>query len=126
MSKKIFVSLYPLPEEEWFYGHEDKSVYSPNEKTVLNVSVTDKNDSPIHANMSLTAVDASALTGTAADPPHVRSYLLLESELNGVVENPGYYFNEEHANRHRKYHRQCHGSERAHQGDYSIGFNLAA
>ncbi len=77
-----------------------KPVYSSREKTVLKVSVTDDSNFPVYSEMSLAAVDAAALADTAADPSHILSYLLLESELRGVVENPGYYFNEKHADRH--------------------------
>lgn len=77
-----------------------KPVYSYREKTVLKVSVTDDSNFPVYSEMSLAAVDAVALADTAADPTHILSYLSLESELRGVVENPGYYFNEQHADRH--------------------------
>jgi len=81
--------------------NSNKPVYSSREKTVLEVSVTDENNLPVIAELSLAAVDVVALSDRAIDPSHILSYFLLESELRGVVENPGYYFNEQHADRHK-------------------------
>ena len=78
----------------------DKKVYSPREKTVLNIKVTDENGVPLHAEMSLAAVNASAVTGPDDHISHIRSYLYLESELKGTIEDPGYYFNDAHDDRH--------------------------
>ena len=80
----------------------DKQVYHRREKTVLKVRVTDENGGPVDAEMSLSAFDAVALAGAGPDPSNVCSYLWLESELRGNVENPGYYFNEAHADRYGK------------------------
>jgi hypothetical protein len=67
----------------------DKQEYLPREKTNLTIKVTDRYGFPIQANISLAVTD----TELAPDNTNnIISYLNLESEIKGKIENPANYF----------------------------------
>lgn len=80
----------------------DKTIYSPNEKTVLTMGVKDDKLKPLEAELSAAVVDAGAFSQAASENTHIRSYLYLESELRGNIEQPGFYFNEDNTDRLEK------------------------
>jgi len=80
----------------------DKSIYATNGKTSLRIKVSDDSGRPLPAELSLSAVDANAISGSGDHASHIRSHLYLESELRGNIENPGYYFNVSNADRSSK------------------------
>jgi hypothetical protein len=69
----------------------DSEVYAPRQKVTLKISVTDTTDYPVSANLSVSVVDGKQITGFEKKPD-IASYLLLESEIRGNIEQPFYYF----------------------------------
>jgi hypothetical protein len=69
----------------------DHEVYAPRQKVTLQISVTDTTDYPVSANLSVSVVDGNQITGFEKKPD-IASYLLLESEIRGYIEQPFYYF----------------------------------
>lgn len=57
-------------------------------------------DSLVQANMSLAVTDVSVVNAEQ-NSLDIRSYLLLNSELKGEIEQPGYYFNAKNSDRKR-------------------------
>jgi hypothetical protein len=69
----------------------DHEVYAPRQKVTLQISVTDSTDYPVFANLSVSVVDGNQITGFEKKPD-ITSYLLLESEIRGYIEQPFNYF----------------------------------
>lgn len=72
----------------------DKEKYAPREKVTLHVSVRDSANKPVRAYLSLAAVDRLLLKGKEKERSDIYSYLLLESEIHGRIEQPAYYFDD--------------------------------
>ncbi|SMB95488.1 hypothetical protein SAMN00120144_4102 [Hymenobacter roseosalivarius DSM 11622] len=70
----------------------DKSAYAPREKVNLTVAVTDGAGQPVAAQLSLAVTNALATGMNEAPETTILTHLLLTSNLQGNVENPGYYF----------------------------------
>ncbi len=87
----------------------DKSEYQPKEKVVLSIHVQDQNEDPVTGNFSLSVTDTRQVTQGVNDE-NIYTYLNLSSdvqtlkldEVRGVIEQPGYYFDQ--ANRNAKVH----------------------
>ena len=74
----------------------DKPAYAPHQQTSLKLKITDLKDQPVRANLSLAVTDA----GVIPDPLfNIRSYLTLESEIRGKIEQPMIYFDPANTNR---------------------------
>jgi|GEM_PF-4508420 len=87
----VFVNKNDLPS---ISIESDKEIYLPKEKVSLKVKVKDTNNKPITGQFSLAVVN-KALTDFSNDlQGHILSYMLLESALQGEIENPNFYFNE--------------------------------
>ncbi len=72
----------------------DQDVYYQREPTVLDIQTTDNKGLPVAAHLSLLVLD-KALKGRIQDlRDNILTYFLLNSELRGHVENPGFYFND--------------------------------
>lgn len=69
----------------------DHEVYAPRQKVTLQVAVKDTSDNPVSANLSVSVVDGNQIEGFEKKP-NIISYLLLESEIRGYIEQPFYYF----------------------------------
>jgi hypothetical protein len=69
----------------------DKKEYDPRQKVTLQISVKDTSNNPVSANLSVSAVDGNQVKGFEKKQD-IRSYLLLESEIRGHIEQPSYYF----------------------------------
>jgi hypothetical protein len=69
----------------------DQEVYAPQQKVTLQISVKDSSGIPVSANLSVSVVDGNQIQGFEKRPDII-SYLLLESELRGNIEQPFYYF----------------------------------
>lgn len=67
----------------------DKNIYKGREKVDLTIKTTDQKGSPVKADLSVSLVDGSLVT---EEPSDIRSYLLLNSEIRGKIENPSAYF----------------------------------
>jgi TonB-dependent SusC/RagA subfamily outer membrane receptor len=70
----------------------EKTNYKNRQKVDLTLTATDGQGKPVEANLSLSAVDARLSPEVDSGGATITSHLLLSSDLTGVVEQPGYYF----------------------------------
>lgn len=68
-----------------------KADFRPRELAEVEVTVTDSAGKPVAANLSVSVTDAGQIQQQAYDQ-NIISYLLLSSDLKGLVEQPAYYF----------------------------------
>ncbi|WP_229201873.1 TonB-dependent receptor plug domain-containing protein [Arsenicibacter rosenii] len=80
----------------------DKASYKPREEVKLDITVTDNEGKPAKGNFSLAVTDTKLAPEAEAAPQTIASYLLLESDLKGEIEQPGYYFDEKNDTRNIK------------------------
>lgn len=64
------------------------------EKVNVQIDLKDKNNQPIYGNLSLSITDLDAIEHSS-NHENIKTYLLLNSDLRGKIENPGYFFVEE-------------------------------
>ncbi len=76
----------------------DKEQYNDREKATLAVHVTDKRGNPVQGSFSLSVTDDKVVM-PSADRFNIKGSLLLESDLKGYIENPGWYFASEEKER---------------------------
>lgn len=97
----------PLAERLVFIDHQDqlslsavldKSNFGPREPIRIDITAKDKTGQPVIANFSLSVFDKSQVPFDEHQET-IQSNLLLSSELQGQIENPGYYFNPENPDR---------------------------
>ncbi|MCC4211210.1 MG2 domain-containing protein [Leeuwenhoekiella parthenopeia] len=69
----------------------DKQVYNKRELTSLTIK-TKKDEKALKTNLSLLVIDKKKLGSAQTLRQNILSYFLVDSELKGTVENPGYYF----------------------------------
>ncbi|GAB2806046.1 hypothetical protein [Ferruginibacter profundus] len=67
----------------------NKNTYAAKEKVTVNISVTNKDLQPVKANLSLAAIDDNV---EKAVPENIATYLLLQTEIKGKIENAAAYF----------------------------------
>lgn len=72
----------------------DKEKYLPREKVNLTVKVKDERGMPMPANLSLSVVNDQLLSFADDKSANILSWLLVEGELKGKVEEPNFYFDE--------------------------------
>jgi hypothetical protein len=77
----------------------DKQIYKPKEKVTLNIKSLDSKNNPVSAAISLAALDYNL---TLQNKMNIISYLMLESELKGKIENPTQYFDLNNGNREKQ------------------------
>jgi TonB-dependent SusC/RagA subfamily outer membrane receptor len=75
----------------------DKKIYAPRQKVTVQISVKDSANKPIAANLALSAIDENYQD--AGNQTNIASYLLLESEIQGHIEQPSWYFDTTAINR---------------------------
>ncbi len=73
----------------------DKQKYLPREKVTMTLRVTDERGLPVAANLSLAVVDDKVLSFADDKQGHILSQMLLESDLQGKIEEPNFYFDDE-------------------------------
>ena len=118
ISKKNFpegitcITLYDsnlLPEcERLFYIHKkeglhlalssDRGEYEPEEKAGINIVLNDTDNNPVEADLSMSVAELN----TKEEQKYysnICSHFLLESDIKGKIEQPGYYFDPEQADR---------------------------
>lgn len=66
-----------------------KAAYAPKDKVTLQIQVTNKDGQPLKANLSLSAIDDNVEKATAEN---MATYLLLQTEIKGKIENAAAYF----------------------------------
>lgn len=90
-----------LAERLVFIGHKkglkidietDKSEYLPREQVVMQIRVRDHAGKPVQGHFSLAVVDEKLLSFADDKQGHLLSSMLLEQDLKGVIETPGFYF----------------------------------
>jgi hypothetical protein len=69
----------------------DTDVYAPRQKVTLQISVRDTSDEPVSANLSVSVIDGNQIK-SFDKKSDIISYLFLESEIRGFIEQPFYYF----------------------------------
>ncbi|RYU80267.1 TonB-dependent receptor [Hymenobacter persicinus] len=69
----------------------DKAAYAPREKVTLRLAAADETGRPVAGQFSL-AVNHAGLVPLDSGATDIRTYLLLEADLRGRVEAPGFYF----------------------------------
>ena len=70
----------------------DKESYKKREETTLNVKASNAASEPTEANLSVLVINKKQLSEIQSTRQNILSYFLLESELKGKIEKPGYYF----------------------------------
>ncbi len=72
----------------------NKRRYRPREQASIAVKLTDAEGKPLVGNLSLSVTDANQSIRSDWEE-NIGTYLLLSSDLQGYVESPGYYFQEQ-------------------------------
>lgn len=70
----------------------DKNVYAKRELTKLDIKTTNFKGDPIKANLSVLVINDAQMGTMQNLRQNILSYFLLDSELKGEIENPGFYF----------------------------------
>ncbi len=123
--------VYVHPEKRLYITAElDKERYETREKATLRITVKDENGEPATANLGVSMHDK--LHRNESDPLNIFTYCYLTSQLRGVIYDPGYYFDENNADREsamdllmltqgwRRYVRSAADTEPVGQGDKRI------
>ncbi|GAB3889598.1 Plug domain-containing protein [Spirosoma agri] len=77
----------------------DKPSYKNRDKVELTITTTNAEGKPVATNLSLATVDARLAPEVDSNSASIVSHLLLSSDLTGVIEQPGYYFDPSHKDR---------------------------
>ena len=70
----------------------DKKSYAKREETKLDIQASNSAGEQIKANLSVLVINKKQMGEIQSSRQNILSYFLLESELKGKIENPGYYF----------------------------------
>jgi len=98
----LFKGKRPLNQRAVFIDHQDqlsikvtpnKTTYVKRDSVSLEIEVKDKNGIPIQGNFSLAVTDDSQVKPDSLNNNSMATSLLLNSELRGHIESPGYYIN---------------------------------
>jgi hypothetical protein len=77
----------------------DKPSYAPREQATITIKVTDAQNKPVKANLSMAVVDASIVP---TDEQNIISYLMLQSDVRGKIDNAVQYFDPANPNRFKQ------------------------
>lgn len=92
---------YPVNGRLVFIDHQDnlkiqistdKAFYTPRDSLSLSLLVHDSNGRPVQGNFSLSVTDDNRVKRDIIKENNILSKLLLDSDLKGTIESPGYYF----------------------------------
>ncbi|RYE19305.1 MAG: hypothetical protein EOP51_20165, partial [Sphingobacteriales bacterium] len=90
----------PLAERIIFIDHRDglnikltTGEPHPGDSVAVSINVTDKENRPVQGSLSVAVTDDSQLKADSTNAADITAYMLLQSELKGNIEQPGYYFN---------------------------------
>lgn len=70
----------------------DRATYKKREQTRLKVNTANAAGEPLDANLSVLVINKAQMGTMQQTRQNILSYFLLDSELKGHIENPGYYF----------------------------------
>lgn len=73
----------------------NKSEYLPREKVVFNIETKDFNGKPIPSNLAMSVFDDKLFSYADDRQNHIISWLQMDSELKGKIEEPPFYFKKE-------------------------------
>lgn len=73
----------------------DKTDYLPREKVVLDIQTNDVKGNPVSSNLSLSVLDDKLYSYADDRQNHLISWLQMDSELQGKIEEPSFYFKKE-------------------------------
>lgn len=71
----------------------NKAAYTKRELTELLIKTSGANDNPVKANLSLLVINKNQLGEMQKMRQNILSWFLLDSDLRGEIENPGFYYN---------------------------------
>ncbi|MCP4975074.1 MAG: hypothetical protein GY931_02850, partial [Maribacter sp.] len=77
----------------------DKASYGLREKTEMEVQALDQNRQVVNTNLSILIMNNDQMGEIQSRRSNILSYFLLDSELRGHIEDPGYYFNPDNPDR---------------------------
>ncbi len=72
----------------------DKNKYGDREKVKLHIQIQDMEGSPVEGSFSLSVTDDKVISPSIGKQ-NIKGSLLLDTDLKGFVENPGWYFDED-------------------------------
>lgn len=78
--------------------NNSKESIKTREKVTLEIDLNDNSGNPVSGNLSLTINDLDAIQKNSNDE-NIKTYLLLNSDLRGHIENPGYFFEKENSSK---------------------------
>jgi hypothetical protein len=70
----------------------DKVDYTPRERVEVVLQIHGSDGTPLQAHCSASVADLGQVRTLQQSPTTIETSLLLESDLSGIVEDPGYYF----------------------------------
>ncbi len=70
----------------------DKELYKTREKVKVKIKTTDKFNTPIPSNLSVSIADNKLVSFADDKQDNIYSYLLMSSELKGKIYKPSFYF----------------------------------
>ena len=74
----------------------NKRTFKSKDKIVLDINVTDPYGRAVSSEFSLAVTDANVIQ-KSVNAPNILTHLLLQSELKGIVKNPGLHFKDQKA-----------------------------
>jgi hypothetical protein len=98
----LFNGKMPINERAVFIDNKDnlnikvagdKAAYRKRDSVALEIQVQDKSGSPVKGSFSLAVTDDSQVKADSLGNNSMAASLLINSELKGNVESPGYYIN---------------------------------
>jgi len=86
-------SFFLSPQKEFnIQTNLTKEVYKSKENIPVQIKATDGAGKPIEGSFSIAITDDSQVFKDSLNAPNIISYFLLNSDLKGEIETPGYYF----------------------------------
>lgn len=77
----------------------DKAIYQPNEKAIVNIGSKSKDGVAKSGSFSLSVTDRNGIVDEKDFDSNICTYFLMESDIRGKVNNPGYYFDTDNPKR---------------------------
>jgi len=79
--------------------NHDQPAYGIRDSIPLQIQVNDAQGNPVKGSFSLSVTDDAQVKTDSVSNPNIVSYLLLNADLKGTVEEPGHYFNKQNPQR---------------------------
>ncbi|RZK44125.1 MAG: carboxypeptidase regulatory-like domain-containing protein [Pedobacter sp.] len=103
-------NFQPLNERSIFINHQDQLkinntesqiTYPTRDSIPIHLKIADASGKPIVGSFSMAVTDDAQVDIDSNDKQNILSYLLLNSEIKGEIEEPGSYFNSFNEQRHQ-------------------------